>query len=261
MLDDRAARQPRSGKAAVVCQGRDESPAGARRRNGPRAAAALALGRTTAPDQQPGRAGAGGLPDKQATPMRKWNARLELAHSARGKFPMLRGLPAHLPATCTPWERLLCAQGWLSTSRRSQRFHGRGQRVPTSPMTVEPIRAGVGSGSLGAAPPSGAARGGGGGRVGVVRCRPGAGLAPGWWCAGGALVARWLRTSRKQSRLSPGALRPLYGWPSAITACAECKVSSTVEISVKSVSEAAATPISRRCCKRHSATGAMPRCC
>ena len=147
MLDDRAARQPRSGKAAVVCQGRDESPAGARRRNGPRAAAALALGRPTAPDQQPGRAGAGGPPDKQATPMRKWNARLERAHSARGKFPMLRGLPAHLPATCTPWEQLLCAHGWLSTSRRSQRFHGRGQRVPTSPMTVEPIRAGVGVGA------------------------------------------------------------------------------------------------------------------
>lgn len=146
-MDDRAAPQPGSGTAASGHPSGGASPAQARRHDGPRAAAARALGRHTAPDLLAGTAGADGTPEEQAALTREWTARLERAHAGDGAFSMLRGLPADLPATRTPWEQLLrtrlarylapqAAPSWSRPTRSyiaNQGRAGPGRRMPWEP--------------------------------------------------------------------------------------------------------------------------------
>jgi hypothetical protein len=146
-LDDRAAPQQGKRPAKAGNQGGGASPAPAQRHDGPRAAAARALGRQTAPDLLPGTDGAGGTPEEQAALAREWIARLERAHAGDGEFSMLRGLPADMPATRTPWEQLLrtrlardlAPRPALSWSRPSRSYianqgrAGPGRRMPWEP--------------------------------------------------------------------------------------------------------------------------------
>ncbi|MBL8345800.1 MAG: hypothetical protein JNN03_10195 [Rubrivivax sp.] len=81
----------------------------AARTDGPRAAAARALGATTPLDLRPGPETVA-APEVEAERTREWSERIARAHAGDGEFSMLRALLADLPRTHTPWEQVLRAQ-------------------------------------------------------------------------------------------------------------------------------------------------------
>jgi predicted metal-dependent peptidase len=79
------------------------------RRDGPRAAAARALGAQTAPDLAPG-ADTAAAPEDEAEQTRLWHERLLRGHAGDATRSMLRALLADLPRVRTPWEQVLRTQ-------------------------------------------------------------------------------------------------------------------------------------------------------
>ncbi len=79
------------------------------REDGPRAAAARALGAQTPLDLQPD-AHTQAAPEAEAQATREWSERLLRAHAGDGAFSMLRTLLADLPRSRTPWEQVLRTQ-------------------------------------------------------------------------------------------------------------------------------------------------------
>jgi predicted metal-dependent peptidase len=116
-----------------------------RRRDGPRAAKARALGRPGLPDLVP--ADAVSRPDIEAERSREWRERILRGHAGDGAHSMLRELLADLPKVRTPWEQILrtrLAHGLslrpsLSWSRPSRSYianrgrMGGGRRMPWEP--------------------------------------------------------------------------------------------------------------------------------
>lgn len=116
------------------------------RRNGPRAARALALVHPAHADLAPGPA-TQGSPETQAEQTQTWRERLLRAHAGDGAHSMLRALLADLPSTRTPWEQLLRTQltralasapevSWSRPSRSylaNQGRMGAHQRMPFEP--------------------------------------------------------------------------------------------------------------------------------
>lgn len=114
------------------------------RKDGPRAAAARALGRQLAHDLRPADSGP---PEQQAEAQREWAERIQRAHAGDGAFSMLRALLADLPTSRTPWEqslrtllaRALAPQPGLSWSRPSRSWlanqgrAGEHRRLPWEP--------------------------------------------------------------------------------------------------------------------------------
>jgi predicted metal-dependent peptidase len=80
-----------------------------KRTDGPRAAAARALGARTPLDLLPG-ASTQAAPEAEAEAAREWCERLLRAHAGDGAFSMLRTLLADLPRSRTPWEQVLRTQ-------------------------------------------------------------------------------------------------------------------------------------------------------
>jgi predicted metal-dependent peptidase len=87
----------------------DAGSAATLREDGPRAAAARALGAQTPADLQPGTS-AQAAPEAEAQAAREWSERLLRAHAGDGAFSMLRTLIADLPRSRTPWEQVLRTQ-------------------------------------------------------------------------------------------------------------------------------------------------------
>ena len=156
-IDDRrpAARESRSRHAAQQQERRgggadpaDAPSSGQRRVDGPRAAAARALGAPTALDLQPGHH-AQAAPEAEAQAAREWSERLLRAHAGDGAFSMLRALIADVPRTRTPWEQVLRTQlaraltprPALSWSRPSRSYlANQGRAGPRRRMPWEPGR-------------------------------------------------------------------------------------------------------------------------
>ena len=100
-IDDRRStdrRQERDGRAGSVG-----------RADGPRAAAARALGQGAATALLP-TGNASTPPEREADEARAWSERIVRAHANDGAFSMLRALLADLPTTRTPWEQALRTQ-------------------------------------------------------------------------------------------------------------------------------------------------------
>lgn len=131
------------------------------REDGPRAAAARALGAQTPADLQPA-ASAQAAPEDEAQAAREWSERLLRAHAGDGAFSMLRTLVADLPRSRTPWEQVLRTQlarcltpraavSWSRPSRSYLANQGRagprlieaGRAVPRRRMPWEPGFSGV----------------------------------------------------------------------------------------------------------------------
>jgi len=128
----------------------DRPPPGAaarpqsKRQDGPRAAAARALGHQLAHDLRPAESG---QPEQEAQAQREWAERIQRAHASDGVFSMLRTLLADLPVSRTPWEqalrtlmaRALSPQPGLSWSRPSRSWlanqgrAGAHRRLPWEP--------------------------------------------------------------------------------------------------------------------------------
>ena len=118
------------------------------RADGPRAAAARALGSAIVADLRPAEE-ASSRSEDEVEQVRSWNERLVRAHANDGAFSLLRGLPADLPRTATPWEQVLrtrLARGLstrptLSWSRPTRSYianqgrAGRHRRLPWEPGT------------------------------------------------------------------------------------------------------------------------------
>jgi Putative metallopeptidase domain/VWA-like domain (DUF2201) len=116
------------------------------RKDGPRAAAARALGQKLAHDLQPAESG---QPEQEAQAQREWAERIQRAHAGDGEFSMLRALLADLPVTRTPWEqalrtllaRALAPQPGLSWSRPSRSWlANQGRAGPHRRLPWEPGR-------------------------------------------------------------------------------------------------------------------------
>jgi hypothetical protein len=116
------------------------------REDGPRAAAARALGASTAIDLRPD-GHARTAPELEAQQAREWRERLLRAHAGDGAFSMLRTLLADLPRSRTPWEQVLRTQlarclsprPTLSWSRPSRSYlANQGRAGPHRRMPWEP---------------------------------------------------------------------------------------------------------------------------
>jgi len=114
------------------------------RKDGPRAAAARALGQQHAHDLQPAESG---QPEQEAEAQREWAERIQRAHAGDGPFSLLRTLLADVPVSRTPWEqalrtlmaRALSPQPGVSWSRPSRSWlanqgrAGAHRRLPWEP--------------------------------------------------------------------------------------------------------------------------------
>ncbi len=97
-----------SAQAAAVTS-TSAAPRTGAREDGPRAAAARAMGAQTPVDLQPD-GSAQAAPEADAQAAREWSERLLRAHAGDGAFSMLRTLLADLPRSRTPWEQVLRTQ-------------------------------------------------------------------------------------------------------------------------------------------------------
>ena len=138
-----------SAQAAAESNSAIPRPGG--REDGPRAAAARALGAQTPLDLQPD-AHAQAAPEAEAQATREWSERLLRAHAGDGAFSMLRTLLADLPRTRTPWEqvlrtrlaRSLTPRAAVSWSRPSRSYlANQGRAGPNRRMPWEPGFSGV----------------------------------------------------------------------------------------------------------------------
>jgi len=123
----------------------DESPGARPRRDGPRAARARAIGRTSIRDLIPDPESA--RPEAEAERSREWRERMLRGHAGDGPHSILRGLLADLPKVRTPWELLLRTRltrglsikpslSWSRPSRSYLANRGRiggGRRLPWEP--------------------------------------------------------------------------------------------------------------------------------
>jgi hypothetical protein len=95
----------------------DRAQDGERKRDGPRAARARALGGSSNGDLRPDPA----QPDAliaEAEQAREWGDRLLRGHSGDGAFSILRTLGADLPRVHTPWEQVLRTQAARALSKQ-----------------------------------------------------------------------------------------------------------------------------------------------
>jgi predicted metal-dependent peptidase len=153
-IDDRERSQGRRGANQDDARGAAPQPRSGgdhreARRDGPRAAAARALGAQTAPDLAPG-ADTAAAPEDEAEQTRLWSERLLRGHAGDATRSMLRALLADLPRVRTPWEQVLRTQlaralaqrpalSWSRPSRSYLANQGRigGQhRMPWEPGTT-----------------------------------------------------------------------------------------------------------------------------
>jgi predicted metal-dependent peptidase len=116
------------------------------RADGPRAAAARALGAHVDADLLPGPQAFGPL-EEQAAAALEWSQRIVRAHAGDGEHSMLRALVADLPQPRTPWEqvlrtrlaRSLAAKTDLSWSRPTRSYlANQGRMGPTRRLPFEP---------------------------------------------------------------------------------------------------------------------------
>jgi predicted metal-dependent peptidase len=150
----RSSRRQRGGDAAMdrddtrgraAREGRDTSRAVSRRTDGPRSAAARALGDERHADLIPD-AGADAAPHDDEALAREWSERILRAHAGDGSHSMLRALLADLPKTRTPWEqvlrtrlaRSLSAKPGISWSRPARSYLANQGRIGSHRLPWEP---------------------------------------------------------------------------------------------------------------------------
>lgn len=147
-IDDR--RPARRGDSSEEADPREPGQgAGRGRHDGPRAAAARALGAGLASDLVPGERTLG-APQDEAEDTRAWAERILRGHAGDGEHSMLRALLADVPRSRTPWEQVLRtrlaralaqqpAPSWSRPSRSYLANQGRAgphRRMPWEPGTT-----------------------------------------------------------------------------------------------------------------------------